>query len=122
MMDSGKLKLIEEEGELFPGFEIRMFDGHTPGQMLPVIHTEKYTFVYTSDLMTTAANVPLLWISAYDLDPAKVMEEKDEFLNEVTDKNYVLFFEHDYYTECATVQRTEKGFSVKEKFSLQELL
>ncbi len=123
MMESGKLKLIEKEGELIPGFEIRMFDGHTPGQMLPILHTEKHSFVYTSDLMTTAANVPLLWISAYDLDPAKVMEEKGEFLYEVTDKNYVLFFEHDYYTECATVQRTEKGgYALKEKFRLSELI
>nr|WP_321484622.1 MBL fold metallo-hydrolase [uncultured Draconibacterium sp.] len=121
MMESGKLQLIEKEGEFFPGFEIRMFDGHTPGQMLPILHTEKHSFVYTSDLFPTAANIPLLWISAYDLDPVKVMEEKGEFLKEATEKNYILFFEHDYYTECASVQETEKGILLNEKFSLAEL-
>ena len=60
-------------------------------------------------------------ISAYDLDPVKVMEEKGEFLKEVTEKNYILFFEHDYYTECASVQETEKGILLNEKFSLAEL-
>ncbi|WP_297085592.1 MBL fold metallo-hydrolase [uncultured Draconibacterium sp.] len=122
MMDTGKLQLIDTEGEFAPGFEIRMFDGHTPGQMLPLLHTEKHSFVYTSDLITTAANVPQLWISAYDLDPVKVMEEKGRFLQEAAEKNYVLLFEHDYYTECATVQKTEKGVLLKEKLELAALI
>jgi glyoxylase-like metal-dependent hydrolase (beta-lactamase superfamily II) len=120
--DSGKLKLVENEGELFPNFEVRMFDGHTPGQMIPFIHTEKETFVYTSDLIPTTANIPLLWIASYDLDPVKVMEEKATFLEEVAAKNLVLFFEHDYYTECATVQLTDKGFVLKEKLKLSEIV
>ncbi len=120
--DSGKLKLVENEGELFPDFEVRFFDGHTPGQMIPFIHTNGKTFVYTSDLICTSANIPLLWIPAYDLDPVKVMEEKTTFLQEVADKNHILFFEHDYYTECATVQQNEKGFSLKEKLKLTDLI
>ncbi|WP_319591892.1 MBL fold metallo-hydrolase [uncultured Draconibacterium sp.] len=122
MMESGKLKLIEKEGEWLPGFEIKMFDGHTPGQMLPILHTAKHAFVYTSDLFTTAANIPVLWISAYDLDPVQVMKEKGEFLKEAAAKNYILYFEHDYYTECASVHETEKGVLLKEKFRLKELL
>ncbi len=122
MNNSGKLKLVDHEGELFPGFEVRMFDGHTPGQMIPLIHHKKKTFVYTSDLFCTAANIPVLWIPAYDLYPVKVMEEKAAFLKEVADKDYVLFFEHDYYTECATVHDTEKGIVLKEKFKLSELI
>lgn len=120
--DSGKLTFVEKEGELFPGFEVRFFDGHTPGQMLPFIHFEDKTLVYTSDLFPTAANIPLLWISAYDLDPVKVMEEKQAFLQEAADNNYILFFEHDHYTECATVRETEKGVIVNEKSGLKELL
>jgi len=120
--NSGKLKLVENEGELFPNFEVRFFDGHTPGQMIPFIHTPNKTFVYTSDLIPTTANIPLLWIASYDLDPVKVMEEKARFLEEVSEKNYVLFFEHDYYTECATVQFTGKGFALKEKFKLADLI
>jgi len=122
MNDSGKLKLVEEETELFPGIDVRFYDGHTPGQMIPFIHAEDKTFVYMSDLIPSAANIPLLWISAYDLDPVKAMEEKGEFLKEASKKNYVLFFEHDFYTECATVQETEKGVQLKEKFKLEELV
>lgn len=121
MFHSGKLNFIENEGELFPNFEVRFFDGHTPGQMLPFLHTNKNTIVYTSDLIPTAANIPLLWIAAYDLFPVKVMEEKEKFLKETAEKDYILFFEHDYYTECASLQNAEKGVVLKEKFKLSEL-
>ncbi len=119
--ESGKLKLVESGGELFPGFDILMVDGHTPGQMIPILKAGTHTFAYMSDLIPTAASIPLLWIAAYDLDPVKVMEEKQRFLEEAVEKNYILFFEHDYYTECATVEKTEKGFSLKEKFSFEKV-
>lgn len=121
MMESGKLQLIEKEGELLPGFEIKLFDGHTPGQMIPYITHNNCTYVYTSDLIPTAANIPLLWIAAYDLDPVKVMQEKARFLTDAAENNQVLFFEHDYYTECALVHETEKGVALKKKISLSEI-
>lgn len=122
ILDSGKLNLVEKEGELFPNFEVRFFDGHTPGQMIPFIHTKEKTFVYMSDLIPTAANIPLLWLAAYDLFPVTALEEKEKFLNEVAEKEYILFFEHDYYTECATVRNSGKGVVLKEKFKITDLV
>ncbi len=122
MFDSGKLNLVENEGELFPNIEVRFFDGHTPGQMIPFIKSNGQTFIYTSDLIPTTANIPLLWLAAYDLFPVTALEEKEEFLEEVAEKGHILFFEHDFYTECATVQNSEKGVVLKEKFSLKELI
>ncbi len=43
----------------------------------------------------------------------KTLEEKEAFLEESVNKNYVLFFEHDPYCICCTVQKTEKGFRIK---------
>jgi glyoxylase-like metal-dependent hydrolase (beta-lactamase superfamily II) len=117
IFDTGKLNLVEKEGELFPDIEVRFFDGHTPGQMIPFIHFEGKTIVYMADLIPTAANIPLLWLAAYDLYPVKTMEEKLLFLEEAFKNNYILFFEHDFYTECATVLKTQKGFTENEKFS-----
>jgi glyoxylase-like metal-dependent hydrolase (beta-lactamase superfamily II) len=113
LFDSGKLNLIEKKGELFPEIKVRFFDGHTPGQMIPFIQFEEKTVVYTSDLVPTIANIPLLWLAAYDLNPVKVMEEKEQFLEEAAENNYILFFEHDFYNQSATVDRNEKGFCVK---------
>jgi glyoxylase-like metal-dependent hydrolase (beta-lactamase superfamily II) len=120
LFNTGKLNVVENESVLFPNIEVRFFDGHTPGQMIPFIRVENKTVVYTADLIPTAANIPLLWLAAYDLYPVKALDEKEKFLNEVARKGYILFFEHDFYTECATVLKTEKGFFAKKKFSWSE--
>jgi len=120
LFNTGKLNLVENEGELFSNIEVRFFDGHTPGQMIPFIHIENKTVVYMADLIPTAANIPLLWLAAYDLYPVKALEEKEKFLVEAVKKEYILFFEHDFYNECATVSKTEKGFVVNENFSWVE--
>lgn len=122
LFDSGKLRMVENEGTLFPNFEVRFYDGHTPGQMIPFIKHNKKTVVYTSDLVPTAASIPLLWVAAYDLKPVKTMEEKELFLKEAAEKNYILFFEHDFYTECATVENGEKGFRIKDVRSFRKSL
>jgi len=113
----GNLQLVEDECQLFPGIIVRMFDGHTPGQMIPFIHSEEKTYVYMSDLIPTAANIPVVWLAAYDLYPVTALKEKETFLKEASDKKYILFFEHDYFTECATVEWGERGPKVKEKFN-----
>jgi len=118
---SGKLRLVEKEGELLPGFAVRFFNGHTPGQMIPFIDCNGKTLVYTADLVPTAAHIPILWIAAYDLYPVTVMEEKERFMKEVAEKGYILFFEHDNYTECATVKWNGKRASVEEKFTLEAI-
>jgi glyoxylase-like metal-dependent hydrolase (beta-lactamase superfamily II) len=118
---SGRLRFVEHEGEFLPGIEVRLFDGHTPGQMIPFISYKGKTVVYTADLIPTAANIPVLWIAAYDLHPVKTMEEKDRFLIEAAENGYVMFFEHDNYTECATIARHGKRAVIKEKFALESL-
>lgn len=118
----GNMQLVDDNCELFPGISVRMFDGHTPGQMIPFIQFEGKIYVYMSDLIPTAANVPIVWLAAYDLYPVTSFEEKEQFLKEAAEKEYILFFEHDIHTECATVEWTEKGPKVKDKLSLSQLI
>ncbi len=70
-----------------------------------------------ADLIPTAANIPIVWLAAYDLFPVTALEEKEIFLKEAAVKEYILFFEHDLYTECAIVEWTEKGPRAKEKLA-----
>ncbi|WP_163710354.1 MBL fold metallo-hydrolase [Mangrovibacterium lignilyticum] len=116
LKEEGRMHLVEDDGELFPGFSVRMYDGHTPGQMIPFIEADGKTYVYMADFIPTAAHVPIVWLAAYDLYPVSSMAEKEPFLKEAADKNYILFFEHDYYTECATVEWTDRGPKLKDKF------
>jgi hypothetical protein len=52
--------------------------------------------------------------------PLTTLKEKDIFLQEALDHDYVLFFEHDPATECCTLKQTEKGIRADTTFTLQE--
>jgi glyoxylase-like metal-dependent hydrolase (beta-lactamase superfamily II) len=119
LKSEGNMQLVENDCELFHGISVRMFNGHTPGQMIPFINSGEKTYVYMADLIPTVANIPVVWLAAYDLFPVTSMDEKERFLKEAAEKNYILFFEHDFYTECATVEWTDQGAKAKEKFSFQ---
>jgi len=106
--ESGQLHLIEDEHELVPGFEIRIFNGHTPGMIVPLLEFGGRKIAYITDLTPLTANVPLKWISAYDLYPVTSMEEKATFLREAYENNYILYFEHDRQYECATLKWDER--------------
>jgi glyoxylase-like metal-dependent hydrolase (beta-lactamase superfamily II) len=120
IQDSGKLNLVEKEGELFPGFRVRFFNGHTDGQMIPFVQFKDKTIVFMADLLPSAAHVPLPYVMAYDTRPLVTLQEKEKFFNEAIEKEYILFFEHDLYNECCTLMQTEKGPRVKAVFNLPE--
>mgnify|MGYP001372216027 FL=1 len=57
----------------------------------------------------------------YDTKPLVTLTEKEKFLHEAADKEYVIFLQHDNYNECCTVKHTEKGVRLKDTFKLNEL-
>lgn len=118
MQESGQLKFIEKDTELYPGIKLRLYNGHTVGQIIPFINTGEKTLVFMADLIPSTAHIPLVWNMAYDVNPMDMLKEKEEFLNEAAENNYTLFFQHDLYNECVTVHQTEKGVRMKESFSL----
>jgi len=122
IMDSGHLNLVDEEGELFPGFSVRLFYGHTPGLMIPVIKYKNKTMIYPGDLIPTVAHIPLLWNMSYDIESLKTIDEKKILLNEALERNYILVFQHDENIECCMLEMTPKGIRAKNKLSFSEIL
>ena len=101
---AGKVQLISENQWLCPEVELRIFNGHTLGQLVSYIHLSDKTLVYVGDVIPVAAALPVSWISAYDTYPITAMEEKKRLLDEAVVKGQILFFEHDAYTECCRVK------------------
>ncbi len=121
MRDLGILDFIEEPGIFCPGVELRMVHGHTPGQLIPVIRYGKKTLVFGADLIPTHGHIPVKYNMAYDLEVVRTMKEKEEFLQEIVDNNYVLMFQHDTTYECCTVRRTDKGgYRLAEPMTLED--
>ncbi len=119
---SGRLQLFDNEYEMSPGFFVRLFNGHTAGQVIPHIQVNGKTLVFCADLFPTTVHLPLPYIMAYDTRPLLTVEDKKRFFKEALRNDYVLFFEHDMHNECCTILETEKGIGVKETFTLSEFI
>lgn len=97
--DAGLLNLIKENTTLFDGFEVKLYDGHTFGQIVSFIETRDGRCIYASDVIPTKAHLSLEWLSAYDIEPLKSIEAKIDLLKEVKkDKTFTVFY-HDAYKQ-----------------------
>ena len=127
IQESGHLHFIKRpEGDLLPkselDFGIFFADGHTEKQMIPQIQYKEKTICFVADLLPTVGHLPLAYVMGYDTRPLLTMPEKAKFLNAAADNNYYLFLEHDAYNEIITVEKTEKGVRLKERFTCDEIL
>jgi len=121
LQESNRLVLIEEECDLFPEIRVKLYNGHTMGQLIPYIDFKGQTVVFLGDFIPTTFNIPLPYVPAVDIQPLVSMDEKLLFLKEAADKKYLLVFEHDSFYECCTVKQTEKLVAVDELFTLASL-
>ena len=116
-----KLPLIDFQEETELGFGILFVDGHTEKQMLPHINYKGKTIVFMADLLPTSGHIPLPYVMGYDTRPLLTLDEKRQFLNKAADDEYLLFLEHDAYSELCTVQHTEKGVRLKSTYTFNEI-
>jgi glyoxylase-like metal-dependent hydrolase (beta-lactamase superfamily II) len=120
MKESGHLKFIDPGTSSFPQFDIFYTSGHTEKMMIPKIKVNGKTICYMADLLPSVGHIPLPYVMGYDVRPLITLEEKERFLNEAADEQYILFFEHDAVNECCTVKHTEKGVRLDRTFKLKE--
>jgi hypothetical protein len=122
MQESGHLHFVEGTQPAQMPFDLIYVNGHTDKQMLPKIQYKDKTIVFVADLLPSIGHLPIPFVMGYDTRPLLTLEEKDAFLNEAVEKNYILFFEHDSANECCTLKMTEKGVRVDQTFALNEIL
>ena len=115
IQDHGKLNLLDGPGELFPGIEMIVLNGHTPAMQTPKIKDDKNTLFYCVDLFPTATHIPLPYIMGYDVEPMKTLAEKKEILPRAVGENWTFLFEHDPYNIAGKVEQTDKGYKLGEK-------
>ncbi|WP_336838566.1 MBL fold metallo-hydrolase [Sphingobacterium siyangense] len=122
IQESGQLKFVEDHEHPFGNnIAIRYAHGHTEAMMLPQIQYKGKKILYMADLLPSVGHIPIPYVMGYDVRPLVTMEERNSYWNEIVDNEYILFFEHDPIHECCTLQRTEKGISVKDIFKLGEI-
>ncbi len=118
LIDNKCLKLLDGETELFDGIYLSLTFGHTQAQQNVKITDQTNTLFYCADLIPTATHTKLAWVMGYDLNPLKIIEEKEVILTQAANNNWHLFFEHDPYCDAAQVKFNGKDFEVTQKFKL----
>jgi len=108
--DAGLLHFIENDQLLYDGLEIKLFDGHSAGQIAVYLDTANGKHVFPGDLIPTSAHVSLEWISAYDICALTSANEKLRFLQEAEQNGYTLIYCHDAVTETSKVKRLNNNF------------
>jgi glyoxylase-like metal-dependent hydrolase (beta-lactamase superfamily II) len=107
---SGQLRLTEGPGEIIPGVEAMVVQGHTRGQQILKIGDSERSLVYVADLIPTAAHIPVVWTMGYDIEPLKTIDEKGRFLKDAAAQGWSLFFEHDPSVEVIDVEQKDGRF------------
>ncbi|NDV77617.1 MBL fold metallo-hydrolase [Dysgonomonas sp. 511] len=110
LSDNNKLALIDEDVLLDKNIHLRLFDGHSQGQIVVYANMNGEVYTFPGDLIPTAAHVALEWISAYDICALSSLNEKLRFLSEAADNGYTLIYCHDVRKEKGKVKRLNGNF------------
>ena len=120
--ESGHLHFVSGDNEFSDLFSILFVNGHTESQMIPHIRYKDKTIVFAADLLPSTGHIPLPYVMGYDTKPLVTLSEKEKFLNEAVDREYVIFLQHDNYNQCCTLKRTDKGVRLDQTFMLQDII
>jgi glyoxylase-like metal-dependent hydrolase (beta-lactamase superfamily II) len=111
--ESGQLVVLEKDGEIFPGIELLLVNGHTSAQQLILIHGEK-NLLFAADLFPRASHIPIPWVMGYDNEPLKTIQEKKQILERAVREKWMVFFEHDPDIRCVIIHKGAKDFEIEE--------
>lgn len=117
--EAGQLVILEEEGELFPGIELLIVDGHTLAQQLVLIKGSDERLLFAGDLIPRASHIPIPWVMAYDNEPIKTIAEKKRILERAVQEKWLVFFEHDPDVRCVTIRKGAKDYEIEEVIPLE---
>jgi len=113
---AGLLQRLTGAQMLFPGIEIIVSDGHVCGQQLVLIHDARRPVFFACDLAPTAHHVTPTWITAFDLQPLMLVEEKQRLFERAHNENWLIVFPHDPQIIAGQIAAGDKRIELKPEF------
>ncbi len=107
---AGLVELMDRDGEVLPGIELRRTPGHTPHHQGILVTSENDRLFFIADLSPTSSHVPLPWIMGYDVEPLVTLETKRIVWDEAAHDNWLLMFEHDSANAFGRLRREKNGW------------
>ena len=109
LVESGQMQLLTGDQEIAPGISVQVFPGHTRDMQAVVITSSGQTACYISDLIPTAAHIPITWGMGFDLYPLDVIASRKRYYEKAVPEKWLTIFTHDANTPWAFIQRGANG-------------
>ena len=107
LLESGQMRLLDGDGEVAPGVEVRVAPGHNRDMMVVTVRSRGETWCQLSDLVPYAAQVTPTWVTAFDLYPLETIASKENILTRAADEGWWCSFAHDPKVDFAQVALKE---------------
>jgi len=111
----GRLDILDGPGEIAPGVELLVGNGHTDGHQMVKVSGGGETAVFLGDTVPTTTHLRLPFIMGYDLRPLDTLAEKQHLLTRAAEENWWLFFDHDPDVPGVKVRPGEKDYEIVEQ-------
>jgi len=112
----GRLEVLDGPGEIAPGVEILVGNGHTDGHQMVKVTGGGETAVFMGDTIPTTTHLRLPFIMGYDLRPLETLAEKQLLLARAAAEGWWLFFDHDPQVAAVKVRSGEKDVEITERY------
>lgn len=117
----GRLEILEgglpgQGGEIAPGVEILVGNGHTDGHQMVKVTGGGETVVFLGDTIPTTTHLRLPFIMGYDLRPLQTLAEKKWLLAHAAEEDWWLFFDHDPDVPGVRVKPGAKDVEITERY------
>lgn len=111
LQNSSQLNLLQTGTQAFPHTPIQceFYSGHTRGLIVLRLDLVGQILYYVSDLIPSAGHLKIPYVPAYDIDPLRSMQEKQDFLAKAYAEGAILLFEHDPYFEACNLKMNNRG-------------
>jgi len=110
LVESGQMKLLDGDGEVVPGINVRLAAGHNRDMMLVMAESGGKTFCFFSDLVPSMAHLTPTWVAAFDLYPLECIDTKTHWLGRAAREKWICGLGHDTKTAFTRVQQVEGKF------------
>jgi glyoxylase-like metal-dependent hydrolase (beta-lactamase superfamily II) len=107
LVESGQMKLLEEDHEVTPGIALHLAPGHNRDMAVITAESRGETFCFFSDLVPTKAHFTPTWVAAFDLYPLECIDVKTRWLTWASSGNWICGLGHDSEVAFTRVERKE---------------
>ncbi len=111
-----RLDILDGPGEIAPGVELLVGNGHTDGHQMVKVIGSGGTAVFVGDTIPTATHLRLPFIMGYDLRPLETLAEKQQLLAQAAAEGWWLFFDHDPDVPGVRVKPGAKDVEITERY------